>query len=189
MDFFNKLGKKASEAYKVTADKTGKLAKEAKLRMKISELKDEISDIYEEIGKLVYENHVREEKQDISKVLDEKCTKIDCLSDEIEAFLKQCLDLKDKKQCPNCYTEIEKDVRFCPQCGIQQEDTNLEETEDSDSNVNSKETIEVEKVVEPEDDNLNKQDSATNLEETVKIESDVNLENGETNEYIEPEEE
>ena len=31
----DKLSKKASEAYKVTADKTGKLAKEAKLRIKI----------------------------------------------------------------------------------------------------------------------------------------------------------
>ena len=28
MDFFNQLGKKATEAYKVTADKTGKIAKE-----------------------------------------------------------------------------------------------------------------------------------------------------------------
>ena len=34
MEFFDKLGKKASEAYKVTADKTGKIAKEAKLKMK-----------------------------------------------------------------------------------------------------------------------------------------------------------
>ena len=45
MDFFDKLGKKASEAYKVTADKTGKLAKEAKLRMKMNELKSQINDI------------------------------------------------------------------------------------------------------------------------------------------------
>ena len=28
MEFFDKIGKKASEAYKVTADKTGKIAKE-----------------------------------------------------------------------------------------------------------------------------------------------------------------
>ena len=42
MEFFDKLGKKASEAYKVTADKTGKIAKEAKLRMKMSELKSQI---------------------------------------------------------------------------------------------------------------------------------------------------
>ena len=69
MDFFNKLGKKASEAYKVTADKTGKLAKEAKLRMKMGELKSEINDIYKEIGEAIYQNHVREEKEDIRLIL------------------------------------------------------------------------------------------------------------------------
>ena len=55
MDFFDKLGQKASEAYKVTADKTGKLAKETKLKFKMSDLKNQISDIYEEIGKIIYE--------------------------------------------------------------------------------------------------------------------------------------
>ena len=30
MDFFDKLSQKASEAYKITADKTGKIAKEKK---------------------------------------------------------------------------------------------------------------------------------------------------------------
>ena len=34
MEFFDKLGKKASEAYKITADKTGKLAKETKIKFK-----------------------------------------------------------------------------------------------------------------------------------------------------------
>jgi len=144
MDFFNKLGQKASEAYKVTADKTGKLAKEAKLRMKISELRNEITDIYEEIGKAIYQNHVREDKQDITKELEEKCTKIDCLSDEIEANLKECLELKDKKRCQNCYVEIEKDVKFCPECGTKQEEvneekSNLEQTVEVESNVNLEE--------------------------------------------------
>ena len=35
MEFFDKLGKKASEAYKMTADKTGKIAKETKIKLKI----------------------------------------------------------------------------------------------------------------------------------------------------------
>ena len=35
MGFFDTLGKKATEAYNVTTKKTGELAKEAKLRMKI----------------------------------------------------------------------------------------------------------------------------------------------------------
>ena len=112
MEIFNKLGKKASEAYKVTADKTGKLAKEAKLRMKIADLKSQISDIYKEIGKKVYENHVREEKVDLEKELEEECTKIDVMSAEIESNLKQCLELKDKRKCEKCFAEIDKDVKF-----------------------------------------------------------------------------
>lgn len=140
MDFLNKLGKKASDAYKVTADKTGKLAKEAKLRMKINELKNEIDDEYKEIGKIFYQNYIREEKQDITKQLEEKCIKINCLSDEIETNLKECLELKDKKRCSNCYIEIEKDVKFCPECGAKQEEkTNLEQTVEVESNVNLEE--------------------------------------------------
>ena len=120
MEFFDKLGKKASEAYKVTADKTGKLAKEAKLRMKISDLKSQINTIYKEIGETVYQKHTREGEYDITKEIEEKCTKIDVLSDEIESNLKQCLELKDKRQCPSCFAEIEKDVKFCPKCGAEQ---------------------------------------------------------------------
>lgn len=175
MDFLNKLSKKASEAYKVTADKTGKLAKEAKLKMKINELKNEITEVYEEIGKMIYENHVREEKQDVAKELEEKCTKIDCLSDEIESILKQCLELKDKKQCPNCYVQIDKEVKFCPECGTKQEG-NVEEP-----------AKEVEVVTENEDAKCEEEKS--NLEQTIEIESNVNLEENQANEYVEYEEE
>ena len=147
MEFFDKLGKKASEAYKVTADKTGKLAREAKLRMKMGELKSEINNIYEEIGKKIYENHVREEKEDISKDVEEQCTKIDCLSDEIESILKECLELKDKRQCSNCYAELDKDVKFCQKSGAKQdneEKSNLEKTVavESDVDENHDETVE-----------------------------------------------
>ena len=55
MEFFDKLGKKASEAYKMTADKTGKIAKETKIKLKIGELRTQVNDVYEEIGKKVYE--------------------------------------------------------------------------------------------------------------------------------------
>lgn len=120
MEFFDKLGKKATEAYKVTADKTTKIAKEAKLKLKIGELKSQINDIYKEIGKKVYEKHIREEDIDIQKELEEQCTKIDVLSDEIESMLQECLTLRDKKQCTNCNCEIEKESKFCPKCGAKQ---------------------------------------------------------------------
>lgn len=168
MEFFDKLGKKASEAYKVTADKTGKLAKEAKLRMKMGELKSEINQIYNEIGKKIYENHVLEEKKDISNEIEEQCTKIDCLSDEIDSILKQCLELKDKRQCPNCYVEIEKDVKFCPECGTKQD-------------IIEEPAKEVEIVDESNEEK-------SDLEKTVSIESDVDENHDETVEHLKEEE-
>ena len=129
MDFFDKLGKKASEAYKVTADKTGKLAKEAKLRMKMNENKSEINNIYKEIGKKVYEKHVREENIDIKTELEEECTKVDVLSAEIETCLKSILELKEKKQCEQCHTEIDLDATFCPKCGAKQPEIEVKEAE------------------------------------------------------------
>ena len=84
MEFFDKLGKKATEAYKYTADKTGKIAKETELKFRMSELKSQIEDLYVEIGKKVYEKHIREEDICIKKDLEEQCIKIDVLAQEIE---------------------------------------------------------------------------------------------------------
>lgn len=172
MEFFNKIGKKASEAYKVTADKTGKLAKEAKLRMKIADLKSQINDIYKEIGETVYQKHTRNGEYDIEKEVEEKCTKIDVLSDEIEINLKQCLELKDKKQCSACFAEIEKDSKFCPICGAQQEEVKEEPAKEVE-------------VIEKNEETANEE---SDLEKTVKIESDPNLEDDKTVEHISEEE-
>lgn len=120
MGFFDNLGKKASRAYDATAEKTGKLAKEAKFRMKINENKSDINDLYKEIGRKVYEKHVREENIDIKAELEEECTKIDVLSAEIETCLKSILELKDKRQCEKCHAEIDLSNEFCPKCGAKQ---------------------------------------------------------------------
>ena len=116
MGFFDNLGKKASAAYDATAEKTGKLAKEAKFRMKINENKSDINELYQEIGKKVYEKHVREENIDIKTELEDECTKIDVLSAEIETCLKSILELKDRKQCVKCHTELVLIAAYCPKC-------------------------------------------------------------------------
>lgn len=201
MDFLDKIGRKASEAYKMTTDKTGKIAKETKLKLKINELKTQINDIYEEIGKKVYEKHIREEEFSIKKDLEEQCTKIDVLSDEIDSLLKQCLELKDKKQCPNCFSEIEKEMKFCPNCGQKQtneptreaqiledlENSEIEEDNEQETEIIKnylQEDIENSNQKEQESDNEqeengeenNNEEEKSNLEKTVAIESDVDIE-------------
>ena len=129
MGFFDNLGKKASAAYDATAEKTSKIAKEAKLRMKMNENKSEINNIYKEIGKKVYEKHVIDENINIKTELEEECTKIDVLTAEIETCLKSILELKEKKQCEQCHTEIDLDATFCPKCGAKQPEIEVKEAE------------------------------------------------------------
>ena len=186
MAFFDKLGKKASEAYKITADKTGKLAKETKIKFKMSDLKSQINDIYQEIGKTVYEKHVKKEEITINE-LEEQCTKIDVLTDEIADLEKQTLELRDKKLCSNCFKEIEKNAKFCPSCGAEQREEEAKEVEIvEDEKVETNEVeedeqidnqIEIEEVENQQESNENNDnensDETSNLEKTVQIESNV----------------
>ena len=121
MDFWDKLTKKASETYKGASEKTSKIAKETKLKLKMNENKSKIEDLYIEIGKKVYQKHVAKEEVRVGEDIKEECGKIDELAHQIEDYERQIWDLSDNKQCSNCKSKISKDVTFCPNCGMKQE--------------------------------------------------------------------
>lgn len=187
MEFFDKLGKKATEAYKITADKTGRLAKETKLKIKISDLKSQINDLYEEIGKNVYQKHIREDEEankETEEDISHLCTKIDVLSDEIDSLLEQCLELKDRKQCKNCYKEIDKNDKYCPNCGAKQEDEKISGQEEIKEEPKEEQKEENNQEQENnKEENEENEESKENLEKTVAVESHV--ETDEDNEDVE----
>ena len=125
MGFFNDLGKKTSQT-------TTKIAKETKLRLKITDNKGKIKSIYEEIGKKAYQCHIREEKINLKEMIEPECSQIDDLSKEIDEAKKEILILNHKKACKKCFAEIDETAQFCPQCGEKQteEKTVLEKTEE-----------------------------------------------------------
>lgn len=143
MEFFDKLGKKVSETYKYTTETTSKLAKEAKLKMQMNENKAKIEELYEEIGKRVYEHHIADKviDMDIEAVVEEFCIQIDEICDRIDDERKELLTLKDKKQCPECYDEIEKACNFCPNCGFEQKDKFDENVEEENNYANDSNSI------------------------------------------------
>ena len=185
MGFFDNIGKKASAAYDATAEKTGKIAKEAKLRMKINEDKSDINDLYKEIGKKVYEKHVREENIDIRTDLEEECSKIDVLSAEIETCLKSILELRNKKKCPKCDTEMNMDAVFCPNCGEKQPDVEERDAEaviDDLENADIKPENETEKkIVEEKVSGAQPTENAATGENNQQISSWENQSNSTTN--------
>lgn len=145
MDFWDKLTKKASETYKGASEKTNKIARETKLKMKINDNKSKIEDLYEELGKKVYQKHVANEEINIKDDIKEDCEKIDNLANEIESFEKEIWSLKDNKQCPNCKSKIGKDDAFCPNCGAKQEEEKVVEAEVVEES-NNQETTQEEQV-------------------------------------------
>ena len=54
MDIFENITKKATETYKNAYEKTEKIRRETKLKMSIRSNRQEIEDIYTEIGKRLY---------------------------------------------------------------------------------------------------------------------------------------
>ena len=122
MGFFDDLSKKASETYRNTAEKTNKLTREMKLKSSISDAKSKIEKIYAEIGKKVYEKHIREENIDIKSELVEECSKIDAYAKDIEDMRMEILALKDLRLCKTCAAEIAITAKFCPKCGAVQEE-------------------------------------------------------------------
>lgn len=132
MEIFEKIGDAASKTYKFTAEKTSKIAKETKIKMQINEHKRDIKDIYVEIGEAVYEKFVKDEELDV-KGLEQKCEEIQVLSDKIVKCKDEILKLKEKKQCQNCYEEIELDANYCPNCGFHQESIEEKIKEDEEA--------------------------------------------------------
>ena len=155
MDFLNKLGNIASETYKKTSKKTGELAKEAKIRMKMNEDKAKIKDLYEEIGKIVYQKHMYKEEVSVEEDVNSYCSQIDELSEEVEKALDKLLALKGKRICENCHTEIEIKVKFCPSCGTEQPEIPVEEyEEDKDEKKESEEDVKEAEIVDDKKENI-----------------------------------
>ena len=127
MEFFNKIGDIASKTYKNASQKTGEIAKEAKIKMKMNENKSKINDLYEEIGKIVYQKYINKEEVKIEEDLNTYCNQIDELSKEIEKCQEEVLSLKNKRICENCYAEIELSSKYCPHCGFEQAEEKKED--------------------------------------------------------------
>ena len=129
MDFFEKLGKKATETFNSAAEKTNKIASETKIKLKINDCKSKIKDLYLDIGKIVYQKFVLDGKLEIKEDIEEQLSKISEYTNQIEEYEKQILELSDLKQCENCKNKIERSAKFCPECGAEQPEEEVHEVE------------------------------------------------------------
>ena len=93
-----KISETARNMYQTAVKATGKLAREIRLKTQMSENKRKIQEIYEDIGKTIYEKYLLKEEINPETDLLNPCARIDTLADEIDTFRMELLKLKDLKQ-------------------------------------------------------------------------------------------
>ena len=181
MDFLNKLGDLANKAGK----KTGDFTKEAKIKMKMSDNKSKIEDLYKKIGKAIYQEHIDIEESKKEEIAD-CCIKIDELSKEIENYQDEIRKLKNKRVCEKCFTEIDMNVKYCPNCGAEQPEPPKEEVMEAEIvEEDNKAKAEAEEVKEENTEEVNNQKAEElqpeqNNQETVNQTAEENSESQNT---------
>ena len=124
MDVWNDITKKISEAVNYTAKETGKLTGIAKIKYKMINLRSKRASLYEDIGKLRYEelrsvptdDGVIDNSIEISAL----CDAVTAINVDINTASEELDELRDITQCASCGTKIRPGMSFCPICGAKQ---------------------------------------------------------------------
>ncbi len=135
-----KVGDTATNTYNTVANKSGKLIEETKLKMSISEKETDIEEIYEEMGKAIYDSY--KAGKDVGKDFTKQSKQIDKLNEEIENMRVKIMYNKGLRTCEECGEVISVDSKFCVNCGKKQKPVKIKE----EKKVVKKEDTVVEKV-------------------------------------------
>ena len=108
-------GKFAARTAKDAGKKAGEVYNTSKHQIAIFDIKNDISDLYKEIGALVYSTH--KQGVETADVIEEKLAIIEEKEARIAELQEMINDIKDSKTCPSCGTKSEKSAEFCKKCG------------------------------------------------------------------------
>ena len=113
MGFFEDVGAHLSaagnEAYKAAKE----LAGTGKLGIKIAEESGKLDDMFEMLGRTVYDAKVNEREEDISEAIEE----IRAKEQEIADLREELARRRNKKICKACGARTSDKNAFCPTCG------------------------------------------------------------------------
>jgi ribosomal protein L40E len=118
MAFFEHLGKKVSEAAQVAAKKSSELVEVTKLNSNINSEENKIKELYQQIGKNVYEKFVGGE--DVFAEANDTCLEIKSKEEIIAGLKQKILEIRNIKLCEQCGAELSRDTAFCSKCGAKQ---------------------------------------------------------------------
>jgi len=127
-DFLDNLSKAVNETAKKAMKVSGDVVELTKtsLNIKFDEIKKE--SFFKEIGKITYESYKNSPESVGDEILD-FCKCIDEIEIAINSQKCKAAQIKNKKFCVNCGTQLAKNVNYCYACGAKQPEI-IEDPED-----------------------------------------------------------
>jgi len=112
MPFFEEVGERVSRLGSAAARGAKNMNETVRLKGKISEEKSRINSMFQQIGKIYYENGGGSDPQ-----ADELTAGIDRSKEIITACAEQLRKLRGRACCPSCGGEVKDTMPFCGLCG------------------------------------------------------------------------
>ncbi len=104
--------------FKKLTEKPGELLEINRLNKQISAEEEKVQEAFLTMGKSIFEAQSKGEL--ISPELAALCETVKAARAKMEDLRVHVLKLRDKKQCPQCGTELELAQPFCSKCGAKQ---------------------------------------------------------------------
>ncbi len=117
MAFFDRMGKKLSNAGQSVAQQTKNLSEISRLNSQISAQEKRVTELYTLIGQAYYEQCKDGPEVQQNRLLQE----IKVLRGQISAAQERILQLRSMGKCPQCGADVPPDALFCSVCGFRLE--------------------------------------------------------------------
>ena len=130
MGVFEDIFVKAKGAVDALGEKAGQFVDVSKLNIKMAELKSDLKNEYEALGKTVYtceKNHI-----DSASEVTNASLRIDSIYMQIEELKKQVAKMKNKVLCKECGNANNVNDSYCGKCGKELKNSGSEPSEEAD---------------------------------------------------------
>ena len=108
---------KAKATFDAIGEKAGQIVDVSKLNIRMVELKSDMKNEYETLGKVVYKAKKENVEDDVT--INYEIAQIDNLNMQIEELKKQIATMKNKVLCTSCGEPNEIGAHYCSKCGDQ----------------------------------------------------------------------
>ena len=120
MSFWDNLQKNMNKAAQSGVKTTSKWLEIGKLNMALNAAKMDLSDLYEQIGEMIYQNKMTDISH--SQVVQELFHEVTRQKMKIKEIQAQISQVREIRSCEQCGAILDETTKYCPYCSAPQSD-------------------------------------------------------------------